>query len=159
MSIATHAEAPPNSKVFETSTTIATTMEKMQEFHRDADALAKLTPPPIFVRLREDNRISNTEGDLKFTMWFGPVPLQWHAQHQSGPTETSFADFMVSGPMAYWRHEHIFEEVDGGVRLTDRVTLAHPSGWQGLLTRLVFDGLPLRILFIYRHLRTRLATT
>ncbi|MGJ3237847.1 MAG: hypothetical protein ACFE0Q_03990 [Anaerolineae bacterium] len=132
-------------------------MDKMIAFHQSAEALGQLTPPPIFVQLREDNRISNTEGDLKFTLWMGPIPIKWHAQHQAGPTETSFADWMVSGPMAYWRHEHIFEVVADGIRLTDRVTLAHHQDWRGWLTRLIFDGIPLRILFYYRHLRTKWA--
>ena len=94
---------------------------------------------------------------MKFTLWFGFIPIKWHAQHQAGPTETSFADLQLSGPMAYWRHEHIFEEVDGGIRLTDRITLAHQTGIKGLLTHLMFDGLPLQFLFFYRHLRTKWA--
>jgi ligand-binding SRPBCC domain-containing protein len=64
---------------------------------------------------------------------------------------------MLKGPMGYWRHEHIFTEVDGGVELMDRVTLGHQPGLKGLFTRVMFDGLNLRILFIYRHLRTRMA--
>ncbi|MGB1288022.1 MAG: hypothetical protein ACPG7F_15905, partial [Aggregatilineales bacterium] len=63
------------------------------------------------------------------------------------------------GPMKYWRHEHIFREVEGGIELTDRLTRAHKPGLTGLLTRLAFDGIPLRILFFYRHLRTRMAVT
>jgi len=59
--------------------------------------------------------------------------------------------------MAYWRHEHIFEETPGGAALIDRVTLAHKPGIMGLVTRLIFDGLPLRFLFFYRHWRTRQA--
>jgi hypothetical protein len=49
------------------------------------------------------------------------------------------------------------EAVPGGVQLTDHITLEHKPGLAGLLTRLMFDGLPLRIFFAYRHLRTRLA--
>jgi ligand-binding SRPBCC domain-containing protein len=148
---------PQNAKVFEKSTVMKTTMAKMLAFHHDPQALRQLTPLPIIAQLREDNRSSLTEGDLKFTLWLGFIPIHWHAQHQAGPTENSFADLMLSGPMQYWRHEHIFEEVPAGVKLTDRVTLAHKSGLQGLLTRLMFAGMALRILFLYRHLRTKFA--
>jgi len=148
---------PQDATVYEKSSVMQTTLDKMMAFHQSDKALGQLTPPPIFVQLREDNRTSMTDGDLKFTLWMGPLPVQWHAQHQPGPTEHSFADLMVAGPMAYWRHEHIFEEVEGGIKLIDRVTLAHKSGFQGLLTRLMFDGVPLRILFMYRHLRTKWA--
>lgn len=128
-------------------------------FHEDPSALAKLSPPPIFMQLHRDGRTSLTEGTLEFTLWFGPLPIRWTAQHQPGPTDTSFADMMLKGPMAYWRHEHIFEPAQEGVTLIDRVTLAHKPGLAGILTRLMFDGIPLRILFYYRHLRTRMAVT
>jgi len=63
---------------------------------------------------------------------------------------------MVSGPMKVWYHRHIFREVPGGVELTDCIQTEHQSGgFWGLFTRLLFAGLPLRFLFIYRHLRTR----
>ncbi len=143
--------------IFEKSSVITTTLTKMMDFHSDPKALSILTPPPIFMQMHRDDRISMTEGELEFTLWMGPLPLRWLARHEPGPTEHSFADRMISGPMGYWRHEHIFEEVEGGVQLTDRLTLGHRPGLQGVLTRLMFDGLPLRILFFYRHLRTRMA--
>jgi len=153
------ATASPTLKthIYEKSTVMKTTIEKMVGFHNDPKALTQLSPPPIFIRIKQDNRTSLSNGDLYFTLWFAFIPIAWHVQHEEGPTEHSFADRMLSGPMGYWRHEHIFEEVDGGVKLTDRVTIAHKSGLQGLLTRLMFDGIPLRFLFFYRHLRTRLA--
>lgn len=148
---------PNNAHVYEKSTIMQTTLERMMQFHEDPAALGTLTPPPIFIQVREDNRSSITEGDLKFTLWFGPIPLKWHVQHEPGPNDSSFADRQLSGPMGYWRHEHIFEEVEGGVKLTDRLTIAHKPGLPGLLTRLAFDGIPLQILFFYRHLRTKWA--
>jgi len=146
-------------RVFTKSSIINTSMEKMLAFHQEPAALKQLTPPPIFAQLNADRRTSLAEGDLEFTLWFGFVPIRWHAEHQVGPTPDSFADLMIDGPMAYWRHEHIFEEVADGIKLTDRVTLAHKDGWQGLLTRLMFDGLPLKMLFFYRHLRTKWAVS
>jgi ligand-binding SRPBCC domain-containing protein len=146
-----------NTHIYEKRTVMRTTMEKMMAFHQHPAALSRLSPPPIFVRLHRDERRSLTEGDIEFTLWFGIFPVHWKARQQPGPTETSFADLMVEGPLAYWRHEHIFENVPGGVALTDRVTLAHRPGIPGLFTRLMFDGLPLRFLFLYRHLRTRIS--
>lgn len=148
---------PQNAHTFEKSTLMKTTVEKLSAFHEQPNAFGKLTPPPIFIRVKEDNRTSITSGDLKFTMWLGPIPIQWHAQHQPGPTPHSFADQQLRGPLAYWRHEHIYQETTDGVKLIDRITIAHKDGLQGLFTRLMFDGLPLRFLFFYRHLRTKFA--
>ncbi len=148
---------PANMRRFEKTSTLPGTLDAVLRFHQDPRALARLTPPPIIMQLHRDDRRSLTEGDIEFSLWFGPIPIRWIARHEPGPTAHSFADSQIKGPLAYWRHEHIFSEVEGGVELTDRITLAHKSGWPGLVTRLAFDGLPLRVLFAYRHWRTRRA--
>lgn len=148
---------PPGCHVFEKRSVFHTTVERLMEFHDEPKTMPKLAPPPIFVQMRRNDRKTLTEGELEFTLWFGPIPFPWIARHQPGPTENSFADLMIKGPLEYWRHEHIFEEADGGAMLIDRVTIKHKPGLWGVLTRLMFDGIPLRILFFYRHLRTRLA--
>ncbi len=145
-------------KTFEKRSVMPTTMAKMMAFHESPRALHNLTPPPIFVQALRDERQSLTEGDIWFRLWFGPIPINWHARHQPGPTPTSFIDKMIEGPVAYWEHHHLMSEVPGGVELIDRLTIEHKPGLPGLLTRLMFDGLPLHILFFYRHLRTRLST-
>ncbi len=143
--------------VFERRSVIPTTLDKMTAFHNDPSTLSTLTPPPMIMQVLRDDRTSLTEGEIEFRLWFGPVPIHWLARHEPGPIETSFMDRMIEGPMAYWEHQHIFREVSGGVELLDHITLSHKAGLAGLLTRLIFDGLPLRFLFFYRHLRTRLA--
>ena len=146
-----------NTRRFEMTSTLPATVDAVMRFHQDPRALARLTPPPIIMQLHRDERRSLTAGELEFTLWFGPIPIRWLARHEPGPTPHSFADSQVKGPLAYWRHEHIFAEVEGGVQLTDRIELAHRRGLPGVLTRLAFDGQPLRLLFAYRHWRTRRA--
>lgn len=146
--------------VYEHRSVIPTTMERMIAFHEDPRALAMLTPPPMFVQLKRDERTSLTDGEIEFVLWFGPLPIRWVARHEPGPTETSFTDRMLSGPVERWEHQHIFKAVEGGVELTDHVEIVHRSGgFWALFSRLFFAGLPLRMLFFYRHLRTRIATT
>lgn len=149
---------PENTHTFQHESIIPTTIEAIEAFHNDPTAFSKLTPPPIFAQVHRRELTSLTEGTLEFTLWFGPIPVRWVAQHEAGPTPHSFADRMMQGPMAYWLHQHIFEPVEGGVKLIDRISIAHKPGLQGLLTRLTFDGLPLKFLFIYRHMATKMAT-
>jgi ligand-binding SRPBCC domain-containing protein len=144
-----------NIQVYKKSSVFKTTMERMIAFHQAPQALQVLTPPPIFVQVIDDNRLSLRAGDVRFRLWFGFVPIEWHARHEAASNAESFVDVMVEGPMAYWRHEHLIEADGDFIRLTDTVSLAHKAGWRGLLTGLVFDGIPLRILFYYRHLRTK----
>lgn len=150
-------EPPAQTRRFVKTSRISTTLADITAFHQDPRALARLTPPPIVMRLHRDDRRSLSDGEIEFTLWFGPLPIRWIARHEAGPSASSFADLQVKGPLAYWRHEHIFTPIEGGIELCDRISLAHRPGWRGLLTRLAFDGLPLRLLFAYRHWRTRRA--
>lgn len=144
-------------KTFEHRSIINSTLEALHGFHTAREALSWLTPPPLVIQVVRDGRVSLTEGEIEFRLWFGPVPVRWLARHEPGPDEHSFIDRMLEGPMAIWEHQHLFHAVEAGVELTDRITLAHRFGWKGLFTRLIFDGLPLRFLFVYRHWRTRRA--
>ena len=141
-------------KIFEYRSIIPTTVDAVRAFHANPNALSLLTPPPISIQIVRDTRVSLTEGELEFNLWLGLVPVRWLARHEPGPTASSFVDRMLSGPMAVWEHQHNFRPVPSGVELIDRITLAHAAGWKGVLTRLLFDGIPLRMLFVYRHWRT-----
>lgn len=152
-------QTPTNIKIFEHQSNIQTTMEAMWDFHADPKAFSRLTPPPVFAQIHRRELRSLTDGEMEFTLWMGPIPVRWLAQHESGSIETAFVDRMIKGPLAYWRHEHIFEPTENGVRLTDRITIGHKPGLAGLFTRMAFDGLPLRLLFVYRHLRTRMSVS
>src|SRR5436190_18104556 len=101
----------PATKVFQHQSTFPTTMERMTAFHNDPRAINRLTPPPIFVQCLRDDRTSLTGGELLFRLWFGPIPVRWLARHEPGPTENSFQDRMIAGPLDSWLHQHIFKEV------------------------------------------------
>jgi ligand-binding SRPBCC domain-containing protein len=143
------------SKTFELRSVMPTSVERLIAFHLDPQALKRLTPPPIFVQLLEDERKTLTDGSVTFNLWLGPIPVRWEAAHQPGPIETSFIDVMVRGPLASWRHEHLFTPHAEGAALIDRVTFTHKRGLAGALTRLIFDGPALKLFFLYRHWRTR----
>lgn len=144
-------------KVFIKRSIMPGTLQQLWDFHAHPKAFSRLTPPPIFIQMHANRLKSLTDGMVDFTMWLGPIPIHWRAQHEPGPTPTSFIDRQLIGPLAYWEHQHLMEAVPGGVQLTDHITLEHKPGLAGLLSRLMFDGLPLRIFFAYRHLRTRFA--
>ena len=136
---------------------IPTTIDAMLAFHEAPQAMNQLTMPPIFLQVIRDERVSLTEGELEFRLWFGPVPVRWVARHEPGPIPTAFTDRMIDGPMKSWVHEHIFEAEGDFVRLEDRITFVHKPGWRGWLSRLFFDGIPLNILFTYRHWKTKIS--
>jgi ligand-binding SRPBCC domain-containing protein len=143
-------------KIFEKRSVMVGTAEQMMVFHDAPHAFQKLTPPPIFIQVLRDNHRSLFERKIEFRLWVGPIPLHWLVRHEVGPIPTSFIDRMLDGPLAYWEHQHIFQQVaPDEVTLTDYITLEHKPGLIGLFTRVFFDGLPLRMLFLYRHWVTK----
>ena len=59
-------------ETFEYRSVIRTTMEAILQFHQEPRALPLLTPPPLFVQIVRDDRVSLTEGEIEFKIWFGP---------------------------------------------------------------------------------------
>ncbi len=144
-------------KLFVHSSVFSTTAEALTDFHNQPDVLRELTMPPILLQVLRDERTSLTQGEIEFRLWFGPLPVRWVARHAAGSIPSVFKDIQVRGPLAHWEHEHLIEAVSGGTRLTDRITFAHHAGVSGWLTRILFADLLLRLLFTYRHWRTRRA--
>lgn len=84
--------------------------------------------------------------------------VTWRARHFGIPfTMTSrisayepphrFVDEQVTGPFRRWWHEHRFEAVEGGTRMTDLVELASPAGPLGrLVDRMVLTRYMTRLL-------------
>jgi ligand-binding SRPBCC domain-containing protein len=148
-----------STKTVEFRMTIPGSAAQVMAFYADPKAPVILTPPPIFFRIRDDRRTAVDQGEIAFTLWFAFIPFKWVSRHEPGSTPTSFIDRMLSGPAAVWVHEHIARDLPdkpGYVEVIDRLEIAHKDGLVGLFTRLFFDGLPLRFLFFYRHLRTRM---
>lgn len=142
-------------RVFTHTSVMPGTAAQLAAVHALPQTFSRLAMPPIIMQVIDDRRSSLTQGEIAFRLWLGPLPLPWLARHEAGETPESFKDVQVEGPLQHWVHEHIFEDVAEGVRLTDRIHFSHKSGLPGWLTRLFFDGLPLRMLFTYRHWQTR----
>jgi ligand-binding SRPBCC domain-containing protein len=126
-------------------------------FHRDARALRRLTPPPLWVQLhRADSLADGAVAD--FTLWFGPLPVRWVALHSQVDPRRGFVDEMVRGPLRRWRHEHAFAAESADVTVvSDRITYDYRPGLGGLFGRAFFAGPGLRLLFAYRSWATRRA--
>jgi ligand-binding SRPBCC domain-containing protein len=144
-------------RTFRHHSVFCATIADLTRFHSDPAALRVLTPPPVLCQIVRDERTSLTAGEITFRLWMGPLPIEWVARHEPASVALGFADRMLCGPLASWRHEHQFRPLPQGVELVDEVTYAHPPGWRGALTRLMFGGPALRAVFWYRHWRTRRA--
>ncbi len=79
-------------------------------------------------------------GPLHLPGWAKPE-IPWHARHVGLVPGRSFTDVMDSGPLASWRHEHVFEDDDGGTLMRDSVSYSLPlSTTSGPMGRLADWG-------------------
>jgi len=78
------------------------------------------------------------------------IPVNWTTEitHVSAPFY--FVDEQRFGPYALWHHQHHFEEVEGGVEMTDEVNYAIPFGFLGRFANWLFVGKQVSAIFDHR---------
>jgi ligand-binding SRPBCC domain-containing protein len=73
----------------------------------------------------------------KVSPLFG-IKMRWATEITHIQPKKFFVDEQRSGPFAMWHHEHHFEEVEGGVKMTDLLHYAVPLGPLGALANPLF---------------------
>ena len=135
--------------------TVRAPLAAVAEFHREARTLQRLSPPPLFIQLHRAD--PPAEGSaVEFTLWIGPLPVRWVAVYSNVSAMHGFTDTQQRGPLRRWRHTHRFEAIDPNTtRVSDQIEYEYPRGLAGILTRLLFSSVGLRIVFLYRAWMTR----
>jgi ligand-binding SRPBCC domain-containing protein len=131
-------------------------IERVAEFHSSTEALKLLTPPPLFVKFNLIEPMG--EGSrADFTLWFGPIPIHWIANHTDVHPTDGFTDTQVEGPFQTWIHRHTFTQMTTDMtKIIDEIE-GQPSDhlFSGIVSRFMWLTLP--ILFSYRAQQTRRA--
>lgn len=81
------------------------------DFHRRSASMSAITPPPVIVRVHRAPAILASEDEMAFTMWLGPLPIEWLARIER-VTPTGFVDRQLRGPFQQWIHRHTFRAVN-----------------------------------------------
>jgi uncharacterized protein len=98
----------------------------LQAYHEHPGTFARLAPPWQRMRIIERSGGLGPGARTVFKGWIGPVPFVWeavHVEHQGA----GFTDVMRKGPFKSWRHEHVFEQLGNGSKLTDIITATAPG--------------------------------
>ena len=143
-------------RYFEHEFQVKAPIERVSKFHSDTKTLKLLTPPPLFVQFHNLQPLADgSEAD--FTMWFGPLPINWVAVHSEVSPMEGFTDTQVKGPFKSWVHRHTFLKLDQEIcEVRDEIQAEPGDGiFRGILSRLMWLNLPL--LFAYREWQTRRA--
>lgn len=122
------------------------------EFFSRAENLERITPPWLRFRLLSRGRVEMHPGALiDYRLRLHGIPIRWTSLIEDWEHDQRFVDQQVRGPYKFWRHEHVFSEVDGGTRVQDRVNYALPLGRLGELAGLPLVRRDVTRIFDYRR--------
>lgn len=117
--------------------------------------LNELTPPGLKFRILSELPDRMYAGQL-IEYRISPLPgvwLRWLTEIRQVREGVFFVDEQRAGPYRLWYHEHHFEPVPGGVKMTDRVTYEVGWGPVGWLAEKLWVRRQLGRIFAYRRQR------
>ena len=78
------------------------------------------------------------------------IPMFWMTEITHVVPKKFFVDEQRFGPYAMWHHQHHFEEVEGGVLMTDLIHYKAPLGFLGDVAVALFIKKQLEGIFLFR---------
>ena len=78
------------------------------------------------------------------------IPMFWMTEITHVVPKKFFVDEQRFGPYAMWHHQHHFEEVEGGVLMTDLIHYKAPLGFLGDVAVALFIKKQLEGIFVFR---------
>lgn len=84
---------------------------------------------------------------------FAGVKMNWVTEISHCVDHLFFVDEQRFGPYAFWHHQHHFEAVPEGVRMTDIVHYGLPLGFLGRVAHVLFVRKKLEGIFNYRTVK------
>lgn len=140
---------------FEHSSIFSCPAVRLWAFHMRPDALNILSPPGTRVVDPGDGVADGSVVTLAIGWW--PLAFTWKALHTGVRPPSSFTDVAIESPFAFWAHQHEIETLGTtSSRLRDVVHYLPPR-WLPRWLGVPATRLGLRVLFAWRHRRTRRA--
>ena len=115
--------------ILEKTTFINQPLDKVFDFFSKAENLNKITPPELSFKIITPLPIKMQKGTLiDYKIKVEGIPMLWRTEISDWNPPYYFIDSQLKGPYVKWVHEHHFESVDNGTKMTDKVTFRSP-GW------------------------------
>jgi ligand-binding SRPBCC domain-containing protein len=129
------------------------TLDKAWDFFSHPKNLAVMTPEYLNLKftneLYGDGMYPGQVITYKVKPLFG-IPMFWMTEITHVVAGKFFVDEQRFGPYALWHHQHHFEEVEGGVQMTDIVHYKAPMGFLGDIAVSLFIKKQLDNIFEFR---------
>jgi ligand-binding SRPBCC domain-containing protein len=135
-----------------------TSIAEAWRFFSQADNLEKITPSYMRFDITSPVTGKPVYAGEVITYIIRPVlgiPLRWMTEITHVKEGEYFVDEQRQGPYGLWHHQHHFEAVNGGVKMTDIVHYSLPLGMLGRVAHALFVGKQLKEIFAYRQKRVK----
>lgn len=139
---------------YKVSQTIPGTIEQIWDFFSNPANLAKITPKHMNFIIKSgfemgDKMYPGQVITYKVSPLLG-IKLNWMTEITHVENHKFFVDEQRFGPYAMWHHQHHFEAVAGGIKMTDIVDYVLPLGFLGNIANSIFVKNQLNEIFGYR---------
>ena len=114
---------------------LKTNLNEAWGFFSNPKNLSKITPKEMGFNITSETPEFMFEGQIisyKVSPLLG-IKLNWVTEITHVKDNLFFVDEQRFGPYAMWHHEHHFEEIEGMIRMTDKVSFKVPFGFLGRL--------------------------
>ena len=127
-------------------------IDRVWDFFSRAQNLGRVTPRSVGFEIHTPDPTTESGAVIDYTVRpvFG-IPTGWRTRIESVDAPHAFLDVQEKGPYKEWHHRHTFEEVEGGVRMLDRVRYAIGWGVFGALAHRLFVRAQLERIFDFRY--------
>ena len=128
-------------------------IEKAWDFFSNPGNLALITPPSLGFKVTSVVPPKMYQGMI-VTYTVTPLlnyPVQWVTEITHVDEPRMFVDEQRFGPYKFWHHQHIFEETEGGVEITDLIHYALPFGPLGRIAQVLIVKRQLDEIFEFRR--------
>lgn len=131
-------------------------LAEVAAFFADAGNLEILTPEFLHFKILTPLPIDMKTGALiDYQIRLFGIPFRWRTRIEDFDLPRKFVDTQISGPYKLWHHTHLFEEVEGGVKMTDIVKYQMPMGPIGWMVHALHVKKTLTTIFDYRFEKIR----
>ena len=133
--------------------TIPAPIETVWEYFCDPKNLNLITPPDMNFEIIAGGSEKMYEGQIiEYRVEFlRGVKSLWLTEIAHVREGEYFVDEQRVGPYRFWYHEHRFEKISGGVKMTDHASYAAPFGFLGDMVHAVWIRNRLKTIFDFRY--------
>jgi ligand-binding SRPBCC domain-containing protein len=128
-------------------------IDEAWSFFSSPHNLAKITPEKLNFKIKSDGADKPIYDGMKIAYTVSPllkIPVRWLTEIKNVKAPHQFSDTQLKGPYKKWEHLHTFEQVSGGVKMTDKIEYQVGFGiFSSAINKLIIER-ELKNIFDYR---------